>query len=74
MKKADYKKVKAALKHPDKLGAGARKRDKLPDKLRGAAVMEEFAKGTLRSGSGAKVTNPAQARAIAYSESKKGKK
>jgi len=33
-------------------------------------IMHEFKHGTLRSGSGAKVTNPAQARAIAASYSK----
>lgn len=73
MKKTDYKKIKEVLKHPDKLGAGARKREALPSKLRGTAVMKEFAKGTLHSGSGEKVTNPAQAKAIAVSESKEKK-
>lgn len=35
-------------------------------------VMREFAAGTLRSSSGQKVTNPAQARAIAASYGKEG--
>ena len=34
-------------------------------------VMGEFKRGTLRSGSGAKVTNPKQAVAIALSEARK---
>lgn len=33
-----------------------------------SAVMGKFKKGTLRSGSGGKVTNPKQAVAIMYSE------
>lgn len=36
------------------------------------ATMKEFAKGTLRSGSGAKVTDPKQAAAIGYSEQRRG--
>lgn len=36
--------------------------------------MEEFRRGTLRSGSGQKVTNPKQAVAIAYSEAQKARK
>ena len=35
-------------------------------------VMGEFKRGTLRSGSGKKVTNPAQAKAIALSYKKGG--
>lgn len=67
----DFKKVRAALKHPDKLGAGAKKRAKLSPKEDAAAVMSEFKRGTLRSGSGEHVKNPKQAVAIAYSEAKK---
>lgn len=37
-------------------------------------VMREFARGKLRSGSGKKVTNRAQAKAIAASESGKTRK
>lgn len=40
-------------------------REKIP------VVMREFKKGTLNSGSGKKVTNPAQAKAIALSEARK---
>ena len=70
---------KAAMKHPDKPGAGAKARRKhLRDpQKKVAVVMREFHRGTLHSGSGHKVTNPAQARAIAMSEAglsrKKGK-
>lgn len=61
---------KAAMEHEDKLGAGAAKRRNLPANQRGSVVMSEFKRGTLYSGSGHKVTNPAQAKAIAHSESK----
>lgn len=66
--------VKKALHHPDKLGAGARKREHLPAKEKKEAVMEEFKRGTLNSGSGHKVTNPKQAVAISYSEAGESKK
>jgi hypothetical protein len=63
-----------AMKHPDKLGAGAKKRGKLKEKKdKVAVVMKEFARGTLRSGSGDKVTDRKQAIAIAISEAKKHK-
>ena len=62
------KKIKEAMKHPDKLGAGAAKRKSLPKKEKIGVVMKEFARGTLNSGSGHKVTNPKQALAIGYSE------
>ena len=61
---------KAAMKHPDKLGAGARKRDKLPPKERIGVAVKEYERGTLNSGSGHKVKSKAQALAIGYSESK----
>lgn len=70
MKKAQ----ESALKHPDKLGAGARKRTSLPPKEKVSVVMEEFKRGTLHSGSGGKVSNPKQAIAIALSEAGKSKK
>lgn len=63
------------MRHPDKLGAGAKKRSKMrsaKDKVK--VVMEEFSRGTLHSGSGQKVTNPKQAVAIGYSEARRGKK
>ena len=63
--------IKKAMQHPDKLGAGAKKRKKLPAKDKVEVVMKEFKKGTLHSGSGAKVTNPKQGIAIALSEARK---
>lgn len=39
-----------------------------------ATVMREYAAGKLKSGSGAKVTSPAQAKAIAMSEAGMAKK
>jgi Family of unknown function (DUF6496) len=62
------------MKHPDKLGAGAKKRKSLPAKEKIGVVMKEFSRGTLHSGSGEKVTNPKQAVAIGYSEAGKSKK
>ena len=62
------------MKHPDKLGAGAEKRRKLPDKDKKKVVMEEFKQGTLHSGSGQKVTKPLQAVAIGYSEAGESRK
>lgn len=71
MNKKKRSSIKKALKHPDKPGAGARKRKKLPAKDKVEVVMKEFKRGTLRSGSGAKVTNPKQAIAIGISEARK---
>ena len=65
---------KEAMKHPDKLGEGAKKRKSLPNKEKVGVVMSEFKHGTLHSGSGAKVTNPAQAKAIGMSEAGLSKK
>lgn len=67
--------IREAMKHPDKLGAGAKKRKKLSPSERGAAVMAEWKRGTLYSGSGKKVpkNNKAQAIAILLSESGKSK-
>ena len=58
-----------ALKHSNKLGAGARKRRKLSPKNKVHAVMAEYKRGTLHSGSGKIVRNRKQAVAIAMSES-----
>jgi len=67
--------VKEAMKHPDVLGAGAKKRKRIRSKKdKKATVMAEFERGTLHSSSGEKVTNPEQAVAIAYSEAGEGKK
>lgn len=57
-----------ALKHPDKLGAGAKKRKHLKGKAKVGVVMSEFKRGTLHSGSGAIVKNPKQAITIGLSE------
>ncbi len=65
---------KEALKHLDKLGAGAKKRKSLPNKEKVGVVMHEFKRGTLHSGSGEKVSNPKQAIAIALSEARKSKR
>ena len=65
-------KVKSALTHPDKLGAGAkaRKRAGLSSSEEYEAIMAEFNRGTLNSGSGKRVKSKAQAKAIAASEIK----
>lgn len=62
------KRQREAMKHPNVLGAGAEKRRKLPPKERGAVIAAEYEKGTLHSGSGKIVKNPAMMRAIIYSE------
>lgn len=66
------KAIKEAMRHPDKPGEGAKKRKKIKDPQdKVHVVMEEFARGTLRSSSGQKVTNPKQALAIGYSEARR---
>ena len=68
----ESKPIKKAVKHPDKLGAGAAKRKALhnpKDKI--AVVMKEFYRGTLNASSGKKVTNPKMAAAIGYSEARR---
>lgn len=65
--------IKEAMQHPDVLGAGATKRKKLKPFERLHAILSEFKRGTLRSGSGEHVKNPSQAKAIALSESGKNK-
>lgn len=62
---------KEIYKHPDVLGAGAKKRRKLGSKDKIHAVMGEFKRGTLHSGSGGKVRSRKQAIAIALSEARK---
>ena len=66
--------IKEAMKHPDKLGAGAKKRKKLHGEDKVHAVMAEYKRGTLNSGSGHKATSRKQAIAIAMSEAGKSKK
>lgn len=72
MKKREHH-SKAAMKHADKPGAGAKKRAHLKNpKTKVATVMEEFKRGTLHSGkSKAPVTNRKQAVAIGLSEARK---
>lgn len=62
------KRAKAAMRHADKLGAGAAKRRKLPPKERVGVAMKEYARGTLNSGSGHRAKSKAQAIAIGLSE------
>jgi hypothetical protein len=57
-----------ALRHPNKLGAGAMKRKSLHGQEKVGVVMKEFKRGTLHSGSGDIVKNRKQAIAIAMSE------
>ncbi len=70
-KKEHKKVVEKAMKHPDKLGAGAKKRKHLAPKTKEEVVMKEFKRGTLNSGSGQKVKSRSQAIAIALSEGRK---
>lgn len=62
------KQQKVALKHSNKLGAGASKRKHLQGQDKVEVVMHEFKRGTLHSGSGDIVSNPKQAIAIALHE------
>jgi hypothetical protein len=66
--KAMNEEQKKALKHPNKLGAGAKKRKHLKGKNKVAVVMKEFARGTLHDSSGKIVKDKRQAVAIAMSE------
>jgi hypothetical protein len=66
--------VKKAMKHSNKLGAGAKKRTALKPKDKVETVMKEYGRGTLHSGSGPIVKNRKQAIAIAMSEAGKSKK
>jgi len=68
MEKGGEAVVPEATEHPDKLGAGADKRKSLHGQNKVHAVMKEFEKGTLHSGSGGKVKDRDQAVAIAMSE------
>ena len=68
-----FKRIKEAMKHPDKLGAGAKKRKKLNAKEDVEAVLKEYKRGTLYSGSGEKAKSRKQAIAIALSEARKKK-
>jgi hypothetical protein len=66
---------KKAMKHPNKLGAGAdKRRELLKGKEKIPVVMGEFERGTLHSGCGEIVKNPKLAVAIAMSEAGLSKK
>lgn len=65
--------VRKALQHPDKLGAGAKMRKHLSGQDKVHAVLSEYKRGTLHSGSGGKVTSRKQAIAIAMSEAGKSR-
>lgn len=64
---------KAAMKHPDVPGAGAKKRAHIKNpKTKVATVMEEYKHGTLHSGKSEKpVKSRKQAIAIALSEARR---
>jgi hypothetical protein len=70
--KQSNRRIEAALRHPDKLGAGAkRRRDlNLTKEEHIKVVMLEYERGTLHSSSGKLVTSKKQALAIAYLEIK----
>jgi len=78
MKLHEALKKKKAMKHENKLGAGAKKRREVYGKKGGQpkvhTVMSEFKRGTLHSGSGDVVKNRRQAVAIAMSEAGLSKK
>ncbi len=59
------------MRHPNILGAGARRREHLKPKEKIGVVMSEFKRGTLHSGGGGIVHNKKQAIAIALSEARK---
>lgn len=67
-KASEGARVKEAMEHADVPGAGAKKRKKLKGQRKVHAVMGEFKRGTLHSGSGGKVASRKQAIAIAMSE------
>lgn len=66
--KKSEKDVSETMQHEDKLGEGAKKREKLNPQDKVKTVMREFERGTLHSGSGEKVTDREQAIAIVMSE------
>jgi len=59
---------KSVYSHPNVLGEGAKKRRKLSGRRKIRAVMGEYKRGKLHSGSGGIVTDRNQAVAIAFSE------
>lgn len=73
-KKEQATRAAEAMKHSSAGGAGAEKREKLPNEEKIPVVMKEFKRKTLHSGSGAIVKSRKQALAIAMSEAGKSKK
>ena len=65
---------KSVYKHPDRPGEGAKARKHLRGQEKVEAVMGEYKRGTLRSGSGEHVKSRKQAIAIAMSEAGMSKK
>jgi len=63
--------IRDSMRHPDELGEGAKRRVKLSPRDRRIAVMREYRRGTLHSGSGDIVTRPSQAVAIGIHESRR---
>jgi hypothetical protein len=65
--------IKRALYHPDTYGSGAKRRDELnlSPSEEFEVIMLEFKRGTLFSGSGARVKSIPEAKAIAISELKR---
>lgn len=60
----------SVYRHSNELGAGAAKRRSLKPKQKIEAVMHEFKRGTLHSGSGNVIRDRQQAIAVAMSESR----
>lgn len=58
------KSVNKAMKHSNKLGAGAKARKGLNKSDNASAIMKEYKRGTLHSGGGGIVKNKKQAIAI----------
>ena len=73
-KMTEKEKFIEAMKHSNKLGAGAEKRKGMHGQEKVHVVMKEFKRGTLHSGGGEIVKNPKQAIAIAISEAGLSKK
>lgn len=68
------KAVSKALQHPNKLGAGAKARKNLNKSDNSNAIIAEYKRGTLHSGSGGVVKSKKQAIAIIVSTNKGRKK
>lgn len=67
-------KIRKAMTHSNKLGAGAKARKHLKGQEKVGVVMKEYKRGTLHSSSGQIVKKRSQAIAIALSEAGLSKK